>query len=207
MKKILLILILVLMAAPVYAFTSAIQGVIGGSVAAGGASCQFTPYLDTFSAATDVFNATATADVHYGGMPSYTPAEDKTICKAEFKITCKYDQCSTTTYYAAIYTKSGNNLDSVVGEVSSSVPGDNAWDTTTVTFTFPGVSYPQVTTSGTYAIVVYSNPVGDGSGTSMTSIFMDAGASANGGFAQYGTDKLREDYGAPRVQLRLYTYE
>ena len=182
-------------------------GGMSGGVAAGGASCQFTPYLDTFSAATDVINAAMSADVHYAGMAGYTPAANKTICKAEFKITCKYDLCSTTTYYAAIYTKSDTALDAVVGEVSTGVTGNNGWDTTTVTFTFPGASYPQITTSGTYAIVVYPNPTGDGGGTSALSVFYDTGIDANGGWAHYDTDKLREDYGSPGVQLRLYTYE
>lgn len=194
------------MAAPAYAFTSAIQGVVSSGYS-GVASCKAEPFLDTFTDGITKINGTATSSVHFIGAAGYTPTSDKKICKAEFKLDCKYASCSTTTYYAALYTKSGTSLDTIVGEVSSGVTGSNAWSGTTVTFTFPGSSYPEITTSGTYAIVYYSDPVGDGAGTSMTMAYTSEVSDLHGGWAQYATDKIRTDYASATMQVRLYAYE
>lgn len=171
-----------------------------------GASCQATPFLDTFNTDTSKINGTSATTIHFVGAAGYTPAANKTVCKAEMKLDCKYTACSTTTYYFAIYDKSGTALNNVVGEVSNGVTGDNGWSAATVTWTFPGVSYPQITTSGTYGLTYYSSPAGDGAGTSMT-MFYTTTAGENGGYGQWATDKSRTDYGSNGVQVRLYAYE
>lgn len=202
MKKILLILILVFIATPVYAFTSAIQGVVSSGGVSGGETCQTTPFYDSTGTVNDfAHNAGYTADQYYAGYQNFNPATNKSICKIEFVLTCPFDGCSSYSYYAAVYEMDGVNLGDLVGVASSPVTGDNAWDNTAVAFSFP--TLPEVSNGTNYGLIVYNNTQGENQ-------LIKVKAKTNNGFtfSQWASSKTRYDLvNDLECQVKVYAYE
>lgn len=200
MKKILLILILVFMAAPVYAFTSAIQGVVTGGGAVGAETCQATPFYD--STGTDsIYAPFGTDTYYYGGDQTFVPGASKKICQIEFQVTCMMgdtggcDQCS---YYAELYTLSGTSLDTLMG-TSNAVTGVDSWASTPVVFTFD-TPFDVVGTT-TYAAVLKTN-------TQAANCYARAhGKSGTGKISYWGSNKAIIDYNTGITEIRVFSYE
>jgi hypothetical protein len=202
MKKILLILILVFMASPVYAFTSAIQGVVSSGGVSGGETCQTTPFYDS-TGTVNAFaqNAGYTADQYSAGYQNFNPASNKSICKIEFVLTCPYGSCASYSYYAAVYTMDGNNLGDLVGAASDARTGSNAWADTTVAFDFS--TYPTVSNGTNYGLIVYNNTQGENQ-------LVKVKAKTNNGFtfSQWASSKTRYDATNDlECQVKVYAYE
>lgn len=201
MKKLfLLICLLLLIALPCQA--QMLVGGMSGGVTASGASCQATPFYDSTGTVNDfAHNAGYTADQYSVGYHNFNPASNKSICKIEFVLTCPYDGCSSYSYYAAVYAMDGDNLGDLVGAASSGVTGDNAWDNTAVTFSFP--TMPEVANGTNYGLIVYNNTQGENQ-------IVKVKAKTNNGFvfSQWASSKTIYDAVSDlECQVKVYAYE
>jgi hypothetical protein len=198
MKKILLILILVFIATPVYAFTSAIQGVVSSGGVSAGASCQASAFYDTSSGSSAYnMNANYTADAYYAGAV-ITPSVTKDVCKMEVRIACPYGTCSTN-YYVTVFTMSGTSLDASQG-VSDATAGTN-WTEQLVTFNF---STPVTMTASTaYGVAVHGTTQSE---NNLVKVYYkdDGGDDYT---KQWKSDKTQNDLTATQIMVKFYAYE
>lgn len=91
---------------------------------------------------------------YYSGNYNFTVSANCTVTEIKFKLSKINGSITGLTYFAAVYNMSGNNLGTVVG-TSDGVTGSDSWAKTTVSFTFSTPA--SLTTSGTYAVLVYTS--------------------------------------------------
>jgi hypothetical protein len=140
MKKLLLILILVLMASPVYAFTSAIQGV----VTSGGASGACTCGTASNSCTDDPVDPQSMAFCYYadriGLSQQFTSASSQTVCKASLRMKRDGTVSNNPTLQVCIYTDSSNEPGTQVGTCSTNTLNVNDLTTSFADVEFTGLS-------------------------------------------------------------------
>jgi hypothetical protein len=200
-KTILFICILLAFACQVEArgLSTMIMG--GGVAAAGGATCQATPFYNQSAVLSPFMVAAVDTDHAYAGEQDLDFGASKSICKLEFTISCTYGTCSGGTYYAQIYTMSGTSLNTLVTNgQSGNVSGSNTWSQSVVAFTWSG-SYPSVTNGTSYGVVVSSSAQGE------SNYIRVYGSDDDGYIAAWNTAKARYDYGAGKIWLKAYAYE
>lgn len=141
-----------------------------------------------------------TANYYYVGFEVAGSAHN--MCQIDVLIGLNTGDISGNTYYVAVYSLTGNDLNVLQG-TSAGVPGDNSWSKSAgewVTFTF---SSP-VTVSTGYAVVVYSDTL---DASNFARLFRsssddDSGYSAYRRWNQSGTWQVDQTYD---ISYRLYT--
>lgn len=93
------------------------------------------------------------------GIFGWSPASSGSICRVKFTLTKVSGSITGKTYVAQVYTQSGNNQGSLVGQ-SDGVTGSDAWSLTSVTFEFSSTAS---VASGTSYIVSVTGNSGDAS--------------------------------------------
>ena len=147
------VLALMLIASPVYAFSPAIQAVVGSTAASG---CSGSPYYSATAYNSPDYNIDfGDANANYYGGVLYTDASARVVCKVTIKISKAAGDISAKTYTMTIHTTgggiSGHDFTALMG-TSTGVSGSNAWNLTDVDFSF---STPVSLSAATeYAFVV-----------------------------------------------------
>jgi hypothetical protein len=126
----------------------------GGGVAAVSASCPADGSPDlSFGANPD--NVAEVSNNNYSGYigARIYPSVTKQICKVGFELSLGGGSISSKTYYAEIRSESAAYTigSAITNGTSDGVTGSNAWDHTTVYFTF---ATPPTISSGTYYYII-----------------------------------------------------
>jgi hypothetical protein len=153
MKTLILIIITLLLTTPCFAGSGSVAITLSGTAGAGGASCQATAFYDSFGTPAGYVRAGASTDEYYAGSSTFNPGANKSVCKVNVKLACPNAGCAGQNYYIALFTMNGTSLNTLLG-TSNAVTGSDAWNVTTVAFTF---ATPVALTNGTsYGLVVYT---------------------------------------------------
>jgi len=131
---------------------------VGGGVPAAGASCPADGSPDyVYDGANADKQIGIEAGKYYIGT-TWNSGTERTICKIGFELYKSAGDISGKTFYVELWTKSGNNLDALVTNgTSTGVAGNNSWDATWVYFAFD--NHPVLSASTNYAVTISMHEV------------------------------------------------
>lgn len=134
------------------------------------------------------------AGTYYRGFLFKDASNAHEICEHHAWLKKHEGDVSGKTYYAQVWTLSGDNLDTQQGSDSNGVTGDNAWNNTEVTFTW--ASPITLTANTTYVLVLTHKGV---DGTNMTNWHYEDEQNTWAyceGIGGWGSDKARTVFDA-----------
>jgi len=198
LKKYIILIILVLMSSPAYAWMPI---VVRGGAAAAPAGCT-TEHANNASAITGDMDNKTSANYTWTGQGKYNPGATIDVCAVTFVLTAVTNGTTITdkNYSVEIYTYSGDNLDTLQGSASTPQAGVDAWSETSVKFLF--ASSVTLTNGTDYAIVLTHDAIVD------TQDFAEVEYTANdaldGLIYQYADDKTQTTFGANDTKIIIF---